>query len=283
VKRIAVASLAIAIITVFSGLSATAAENVSFPATEAWSIRQYGKVRIPAKLYKPTGSGPFSAIIALHDCEGEIPPGWIQLFVKWGYVVLAPDSYRPRGAENECADNFEHYYSLKSPADTRGHDARDAANYLSKLGYIDDQKIGMIVWSRAIFYAMTSGKFKAGQTKIKAGIGIYPACPTGTFLDENFIAPILILTGELDDWNPHYRCKELVDNRGSKDVPMELVVYKGAQHGFDVPRKGSYVYRKKSFSKGHRLEYNSAAHKDSIKRTRDFLFLHLKPANTDAD
>ena len=95
-KRITVASLAIAIITVFSGLSAAAEKNVSFPSTDAWTIRQYGKVRIPAKLYKPTGSGPFSAIIALHDCGGGIPPGWIQLFVKWGYVVLAPDSFRPR-------------------------------------------------------------------------------------------------------------------------------------------------------------------------------------------
>jgi dienelactone hydrolase len=274
-KRIAVASLAIAIITVFSGLSAATAKNISFPSTDAWTIRQYGKVRIPAKLYKPTGSVPFSAIIALHNCGGEIPPGWIQLFVKWGYVVLAPDSFRPRGTRNECADTFAQYYSGKSPADTRGQDARDAANYLSRLGYIDDQKIGVIGWSRAIFYAMKSDAFNAGQTKIKVGIAIHPACPTGTFLRENFIAPILILTGELDDWNPPQRCKTLVDNRGSTDVPMELVIYKGARHRFDTPRKGSYVYRKKSFERGHRLEYNSAAHKDSTKRTRDFLFTHL--------
>jgi dienelactone hydrolase len=130
---------------------------------------------------------------------------------------------------------------------------------------------------------MKSGAFNSGQTKIKVGIAIYPACPTGTFLYENFIASILILAGELDDWAKPQFCQTLVGNRGSTHVPMELVIYKGARHSFYTPRKGSYVYRKKSFSKGHRLEYNSAAHKDSIKRTRDFLFSHLKPANTDAD
>ena len=55
--------------------------------------------------------------------------------------------------------------------------------------------------------------------------------------------PTLILIGELDDWTPAKECRNLVEGRDDcgisrqkgQGVPIELIVYPGAYHGFDVP------------------------------------------------
>ena len=48
---------------------------------------------LPAKLMKPSGEGPFSAIIMLSSCLGDnqyLNP-WEERFVSWGYTVLRVD------------------------------------------------------------------------------------------------------------------------------------------------------------------------------------------------
>ncbi len=58
---------------------------------------------LPATLLRPTGAGPFPAILILHDCSGLGPRSsgsplrWGSLLAGEGYVVLIPDSFLPRG------------------------------------------------------------------------------------------------------------------------------------------------------------------------------------------
>ena len=55
--------------------------------------------------------------------------------------------------------------------------------------------------------------------------------------------PTLILIGELDDWTLAEECRNMVDGRDDwgisrqkgQGVPIKLVVYPGAYHGFDAP------------------------------------------------
>ena len=62
-----------------------------------------GPDRIPARVLKPAGSGPFPAVVIMHDCSGLGPgssgaPGrWSRELVARGYVVLMPDSFSTRG------------------------------------------------------------------------------------------------------------------------------------------------------------------------------------------
>ena len=56
--------------------------------------------------------------------------------------------------------------------------------------------------------------------------------------------PTLILIGELDDWTPAKECRNLAEGRDDwgisrekgKGIPIELIVYPGAYHDFDVPQ-----------------------------------------------
>ncbi|MGH8671471.1 MAG: dienelactone hydrolase family protein, partial [Burkholderiales bacterium] len=48
-------------------------------------------------------------------------------------------------------------------------------------------------------------------------------------------APLLILTGEKDDWTPAPYCRRLVDEakRADASTPLEIDVYPNALHSFD--------------------------------------------------
>jgi len=59
---------------------------------------------------------------------------------------------------------------------------------------------------------------------------------------------------------------------------VELVVYPGAHHGFDI---ADLRFTAGAQNKGHRLEYNDAATRDSIERVRAFLERALKAGSYD--
>src|SRR4051812_8021115 len=58
---------------------------------------------IPVKIQSPQGSGPFPAIVILHDCSGlgprssGSPARWAKILLEQGYVVATPDSFSTRG------------------------------------------------------------------------------------------------------------------------------------------------------------------------------------------
>ena len=79
--------------------------------------------------------------------------------------------------------------------------------------------------------------------------------------------PTLILIGELDDWTPADECRNLAEGRDDwgisrekgQGIPIEIIVYPGAYHGFDMPSLATPVKLL-----GHHLEFNQAARDQSI-------------------
>src|ERR671934_3168358 len=55
---------------------------------------------------KPTGGGPFPAMILLHGCGGPQPGNalWAAELNKWGYVTIEIDSFVHRGVREICTD-----------------------------------------------------------------------------------------------------------------------------------------------------------------------------------
>ncbi len=87
--------------------------------------------------------------------------------------------------------------------------------------------------------------------------------------------PTLILIGELDDWTPATECRNLAEGRDDwgisrekgEGIPIEITVYPGAYHDFDVPNFATPVKML-----GHHLEFNEAARDQSIDAVRKFLY-----------
>jgi dienelactone hydrolase len=87
--------------------------------------------------------------------------------------------------------------------------------------------------------------------------------------------PTLILVGELDDWTLANECRNLAEGRDDygisrqkgEGVPIELIVYAGAYHDFDIPEFATPIQ-----VLGHHLEFNQTARDQSIDALRKFLY-----------
>ena len=221
-------------------------------------------------LRQPRDPGPLPAVVLLHGCNG----GWQQLDERWGarigswgYVTLTVDRFGPRGIISTCTGGAP-------PATV--FDAYRALTFLAQRPFVDPDRVAVIGFSQGGWLALTSVERgtieRLSNEKFRAAIAFYPPC---LGIKDSMTVPTLILIGELDDWTPADECRNLAEGRDDYGisrqkglgVPIELVVYPGAYHGFDIPGLAAPV----KFL-GHHLEFNQAVRDRSIDAIRNFLY-----------
>ena len=280
--RLALAFLLGGLFALYQSHSAHAAERVQFesaryqigPLQRRLALERREPI-IPAApgildgfLTRPSGPGPFPAIVHLHGCGGladNVKRGtnslWSDRFAAWGYVTLVVDSFTTRGIDNTCSGELA----------TRGADAYGALAWLARQPFVDTNRIAVIGFSAggsatlSISEARDFELFeKEGEHGFKAAVAFYPNCVS----DNALKIPALILPGELDDWTPAAACRTTAARR-TGGSPVKLIVYPGTYHSFDTPGPGRRYF-------GHWLEYNAAATEAATEETRKFLAEQLR-------
>ena len=93
--------------------------------------------------------------------------------------------------------------------------------------------------------------------------------------------PLLILTGELDDWTPAAPCQDLVKTANGNGSPAQIKVYPNAHHAFDSRSPVRYVAERMnanaSGGRGATTGGNAEAWADSVHQVEAFFAMHLKP------
>lgn len=272
-------------------------------------------IEIPATLIRPDGEGPFPAIVLMHDCSGlgprssGSPKRWAEELVALGFAVLLPDSFTPRGfADGVCT--IPGTQTVQAGAFARANDARGALAFLRTLAFIDGKRIGVMGGSHGgsttlaamVVPAMNDGSTATKQEGFAAGLALYPGCaarygqwrnyrqrgqvygpPAGYSGTYEPMAPLLILTGELDDWTPAEPCRRLVEASRAAGHPVEIKIYPGAHHAFDSDRPVRYVAQRNNASswtgRGATTGGNRAAWEDARQQVRSFFLRHLKPTS----
>lgn len=261
------------------------ATHVSFP-----NVSPTAPVSVPAMLYRPSGTGPFPAIVLLHGCEGitAAQRAWARWFQERGYVALVVDSWGPRGLTEICskeAPEIDRFW--------RFDDAMGALFYLQSLGYVEPARIGAIGWSHGGVYAMAVVNGPSLERAVKRGltlpspgfaaaVGIYPG---GCFslVEERVVKPLLVLIGEADDWTLAAECVQMVNAMRARGADASIVTYPGAYHHFDVEGQRLQVLpnvenrNRPGGCCGARVGYNPAAATDARRRVEEFFGRHLKP------
>lgn len=221
---------------------------------------------IEGYLSKPEGGGPFAAIVYLHGCAGlseNVRMNIARLMTGWGYVSLAVDSFTSRGIKDQCSD----------PAAYRLGDALGALSYLSRLPFVDPQRIAIVGSSQGAFVALRLAStyehvFDAPRDlRFVAAVAYYPMCGAMT---EDLVRPALIMIGELDDWTPARDCDFWTKWQAKRGAPVRLVVYPGAYHAFDI---SALADGKESF--GHWVKYDASATAGSLQEMQSFLASQL--------
>jgi dienelactone hydrolase len=210
---------------------------------------------------------PYPAVVVLHGCGGfsSHSAKIADQIGSWGYVALTVDSLGPRGIASRCGGGHP----------DQAFDAYAALRYLSQLEFVDPARVavlGQSLGGSSALYAvdrdLAAQYFKE---RFRGAVAYYPGCDIPA---ANMTAPILILTGEADDWNPPERCRKMVAHSRPDGAPIALTVYPGAYHAFDVAQFQPGVR-----FLGHWLEYNELAAKDAEGKVRAFLAANLGAAS----
>ena len=287
--------------------------TVSFPASTIGGDRE----EITATVLKPSGAGPFPAVVIMHDCSGlgprssGAPRRWGDVLAAQGYVILIPDSFSSRGfPDGVCT------VPLDTPADrlrrigpyARAFDAYGALAWLRAQPFVDGSHVGVMGGSHGGSTTLASMAAPASprgylvpekQQGFAAGIALYPGCGEqyGAWIPKrefgsygpvtNYtgvyqpIAPLLILVGEKDDWTPARDCQALTSAAQDTGYPVEIKVYPGAYHSFDSGNPVRYVPARRNANKPGRLGATTggdpAAWKDAIEQVTAFFSRRLKP------
>ena len=207
---------------------------------------------ISGELYRPAGEGPSPALVMLHGCRGRQLASEQQIaarFTALGYLVLAVDSFGPRGVREQCVGATA---AIDRVADTHG-----ALDWLASQPFVLPSRIALIGFSQGAdvgldIVSLSDDMTRTGGATFAAAILYYPYCtPTGAVVK----IPTLILIGDSDDWASAKQCQAMMAQRTGAGATERLIVYPGVQHGF------SYIELKDHAVTlyGHHMAYDEAA------------------------
>lgn len=255
-------SLVVAILVALSSV-AVAAESVTitYPAD--------GKtVELDGKLHRPSGAGPFPAVVLMHGCSGveKNHGAWARKLEARGYMALIVEGFRSRGVSDVCTERTFNKVSYAA----RVADAYAGAAFLRARADVDGDRVGVIGWSHGGIIALKLAAKQPGKLSwtdvpivpFRGVVAFYPYCGS----EKDAVLPLLILIGTEDDWTPAANCQGYEKMQRAIGAPVELVLYEGATHSFDEASVGQgYVYA------GHFLRYDGGATADAAERLFAFL------------
>lgn len=194
------------------------------------------------ELRKPEGDGPFPAVIFLPGCAGYGPvmvragaDKHANLLLQNGYAVALLDLLKPRGLGSICTELFWFdRMRIEGLADVAA-----AAEALAAEPGIDPDRIAFLGQSFGGSMALDIASISSRQLAkvgpiVKTVIAYYPYCygSYGGGGTVDYDIPVLIMTGELDDWTPIGLCQGFPPRDPTVEVRIEVM--SGARHGFDI-------------------------------------------------
>jgi dienelactone hydrolase len=220
---------------------------------------------LPVRLFLPKGAGPFPFVVLLHGCGGlrhdamwtEWVAPWAAFFRAHGVGTAVVDSFAPRGIDEVCTRGVA-YWAVR-----RADDAESVAAWLTARPDVAPGRIavmGMSNGGRTVLAALRASL--EHEPPFAAGIALYPGCRSDRA--SRFYAPLLVLIGRGDQVTPAAECEAMKAGQPPGAPPLELVVYPGAPHTFDMRLPPRRVL-------GMRLGPDEAAAADARRRVLAFL------------
>ncbi len=240
--------------------------------SEVISWKSKDGTTIEGILHKPANYDPqkkYPLLIMIHGgptgIDTPMPvPGYVYPVLQWldkGCLVLRPN-YRGSAGYGEAFRSL----NVKNLGVGDMWDVMSGIDYLDKKGMIDKTKMGSMGWSQggyiSAFLTTNTNVFKA--ISVGAGISNWMTYYVSTDIhpftrqylqatpwsDEliykktspitninNAKTPTLIQHGELDKRVPIANAYELLQGLRDRNVPSELIVYKGFGHGITKPKE----------------------------------------------
>jgi dienelactone hydrolase len=217
---------------------------------------------ISGSVLRPSGPGPFPAVVILHGASGVQPHNleWAKLLQDDDYVAIVVSSARALSGIPSVS--------------TMAGDALGALAYLRSLPFVDGTRVGVMGASMGASAALEimAGLMDAAQgaNSFRAGVLLYPGgC---SYRIKRTEAPLLILLGGLDG-SPE-PCQDMVRRLDAAGSPAAtFIIYPGVHHVFDDSRAIS-----PAGVLGQTAMYDGSATADARERVRTFFDEYLRRA-----
>ena len=194
----------------------------------------------------PEGAVKAPAVVALHGCGG-LPQDrgtlnyaqnrYIRIFHDAGVGVLYLDSFGPRGQTSICEQKPSQRTLTEA---NRRLDVLAALQWLARQPEVSATQLGVVGWSHGGQTVLASADRSAdavakAPVKPAAMVAFYPGC--NAFEKQTsygVVVPLLVMSGELDNWTPAANCKALTERLAASKQPVRYVQYPGSYHAFDA-------------------------------------------------
>lgn len=185
------------------------------------------------------------AVIALHGCGGLARDRrtldysrnrYTKMFNDAGWGTLFLDSFGPRGQGSICAQKPAERTVTEA---NRRLDVLAALQWLAQQADVDAKKLVLVGWSHGGQTVLASGDRQAepvanAPVLPAALVAFYPGC--GAYdkqVGYRLAAPLLVMSGELDNWTPAPFCKKFSTRLAEAGQPVRYVEYADSYHAFD--------------------------------------------------
>lgn len=263
------------LILLSGGAQAAGPDMIEIPA---------GDKPLQGVIYRPEGSGPFPAIVALHDCDGlrgttgrvrKQVDDWGQRLAAAGFIVLLPDSYASRNVTQQCTAKIP----TVRPDRDRIADINAARDWLQRQDFIRKDRITLLGWGNggiaALWAVRPSLEPDDDRPDFRSAAVFYPGCRRLSDTAWSTRIPTLILIGALDNWTPAKHCEQMVKEARGRSAQVSLIKYKRAHHAFDHDNLPIKHRRKIAFAPdmggSATVGTNAEARADALKRVPQWL------------
>ena len=198
---------------------------------------EVGKVEVPgeegaigAYQARPTGEGPFPAVLLIHENRGltEHIRDVARRFAKVGYVGLAADLLSRTGGSAQFADESETTTAI-SELDQGGviSDMQSSITWLEEQPYVQEGRIGGIGWC---WGGGQAWRLATQEPRASAVVSFYGPNPP---LEDvpNIQAAVLGIYGE-EDTRITNQQPDLEEALAEADKTYEMLIFDGANHAF---------------------------------------------------
>jgi dienelactone hydrolase len=223
------------------------------------------RLSIRGLLNKPSGDGPFPALVLLHTCGGlqpHVTRDWPDYLTGIGFVTFAVDSFGSRGIRS-CPT------PLSRDRRELSRDAYGALEYLGGLSFIDKNRIGVVGFSlggNTIDYFVGQDFKTADGLNFAAAVNVYGDCRNLPGYARTI--PTAVIIGDLENEPRLAPCKSLA---AEARPSIKVHVLPGTYHGFDHQQ----ITVVRPDSAGNPMLYSWEATKRAREITKEFLAEHL--------
>jgi dienelactone hydrolase len=234
---------------------AQAAVMLSIPATA-------NTPAIGVYVARPSGDGPFPAVLFLHGCTGF--DGFLAVaadrLAAHGYIGVAIDELGAHGMQTACG---------AGDGGDEAKAARATLAWLQKQPYIVPDRLGVVGFSMGADAALSliDTRGSAPPAGLRVAAAYYPSCDDRDGLVN---VPLAIFDGSADAVTPPGPCAAMASAGAAAGKPISITTYPGATHGFDVPGPDRTFF-------GQPVHFDPAASADAALQTFHLLVRYLGP------